>query len=101
MEPGEEISVEIDPGKTLEIRCQAIGETNDEGEAKVFFELNGQPRTVRVPDRKIAAEKAAPSQGRARATRPCRRADARRGGLRRVKRARRCTRAICCSPSRR
>ena len=59
MEPHEEISVEIDPGKTLEIRCQAISETNDEGEAKVFFELNGQPRTVRVIDRKIQAEKVA------------------------------------------
>ncbi len=58
MEPGAEISVEIDPGKTLEIRCQALGDTNEEGEAKVFFELNGQPRTIRVPDRKIKATKA-------------------------------------------
>ena len=55
MEVGEEISAEIDPGKTLEIRCQAIGETNAEGEAKVFFELNGQPRVIRVPDRKVKA----------------------------------------------
>ncbi len=38
MKPGDEISVEIDPGKTLEIRCQAIAETNAECEAKVFFE---------------------------------------------------------------
>ena len=59
MEAGEEIVAEIDPGKTLEIRCVAIGETNEEGEVKVFFELNGQPRTIRVPDRKIAATKAA------------------------------------------
>jgi pyruvate carboxylase len=55
MEPGEEISAEIDPGKTLEIRLIAVGETNDEGEAKVFFELNGQPRTIRVPNRKVKA----------------------------------------------
>ncbi len=55
MKPGEEISVEIDPGKTLEIRMQARAATNDDGEAKVFFELNGQPRTIRVPDRKVAA----------------------------------------------
>ena len=55
MEPGEEISVEIDPGVTLEIRMQAQGETNEEGEARVFFELNGQPRTVRVPDRSAVA----------------------------------------------
>jgi len=55
MEPGEEISAEIDPGKTLEIRMQATSETTEEGEVKVFFELNGQPRTIRVPNRKVAA----------------------------------------------
>ncbi len=55
MEPGEEISAEIDPGKTLEIRLQAVGETNADGDAKVFFELNGQPRNIRVPNRKVAA----------------------------------------------
>ncbi len=53
MEPGDEISAEIDPGKTLEIRMQAVGETNDEGEVKVFFELNGQPRVIRVPNRMV------------------------------------------------
>jgi len=58
MQDGEQITAEIDPGKTLEIRCQAIGETNDEGEAKVFFELNGQPRLIRVPNRKVAAASA-------------------------------------------
>jgi len=55
MAVGEEIAAEIDPGKTLEIRCQAIGETNDAGEAKVFFELNGQPRVIRVSDRAAKA----------------------------------------------
>ncbi|MEL6960486.1 MAG: pyruvate carboxylase [Pseudomonadota bacterium] len=55
MEPGEEITAEIDPGKTLEIRMQAVAETNEEGEVKVFFELNGQPRTIRVPDRLVKA----------------------------------------------
>ena len=53
MEPGEEIEAEIDPGKTLVIQLQAVGETNEDGEAKVFFELNGQPRVIRVPNRKI------------------------------------------------
>ncbi|KUJ76851.1 pyruvate carboxylase [Ruegeria marisrubri] len=55
MEPGEEITAEIDPGKTLEIRCQAIGETDENGEVKVFFELNGQPRVIRVPNRLVKA----------------------------------------------
>ena len=58
MEPGEQIEAEIDPGVTLVIQLQAVGETNEEGEAKVFFELNGQPRTVRVANRKVAASSA-------------------------------------------
>jgi len=59
MQPGEEITSEIDPGKTLEIRLQAVGETTDDGEVKVFFELNGQPRVIRVPNRAIKAKTAA------------------------------------------
>jgi len=59
MEPGEEISVEIDPGKTMEIRLQAVGETLDDGEVKVFFELNGQPRVIRVPNRLVKSQTAA------------------------------------------
>ncbi|WP_294928081.1 pyruvate carboxylase [uncultured Paracoccus sp.] len=55
MEPGEEISAEIAQGKTLEIRLQTIGETDETGEVKVFFELNGQPRVIRVPDRAARA----------------------------------------------
>ncbi|MFC2968691.1 pyruvate carboxylase [Acidimangrovimonas pyrenivorans] len=59
MEPGEEIAPEIDPGKTLEIRLQAVGETGEDGDVKVFFELNGQPRVIRVPNRKIKSQTAA------------------------------------------
>jgi pyruvate carboxylase len=55
MDVGEQIEVEIDPGVTLVVQLQAVGDTNEEGEAKVFFELNGQPRTIRVPNRKAAA----------------------------------------------
>ncbi len=59
LEPGDEITAEIDPGKTLEIRLQAIGETDEKGEVKVFFELNGQPRVIRVPNRLVKASTAA------------------------------------------
>ncbi|MCB2110480.1 MAG: pyruvate carboxylase [Defluviimonas sp.] len=59
MEPGDEITAEIDPGKTLEIRLQAVGDTGDDGEVKVFFELNGQPRVIRVPNRQAKAKTAA------------------------------------------
>ena len=51
MKPGTEIAVTIETGKTLVVRCLAIGETDDEGNVKVFFELNGQPRTAKVADR--------------------------------------------------
>ena len=59
MEQGEEVTVELDPGKNIEVRLQAVGETTDDGEVKVFFELNGQPRVIRVPNRAIKAKVAA------------------------------------------
>ncbi|TNB90486.1 pyruvate carboxylase, partial [Paracoccus marcusii] len=59
MEPGDEISVEIDPGKTLEVRLLTLGETDETGQMKVFFELNGQPRQVRVPNRSATGAQAA------------------------------------------
>lgn len=59
MEPGDEISVEIDPGKTLEVRLLTLGETDETGQMKVFFELNGQPRQVRVPNRTATGAQAA------------------------------------------
>ncbi len=55
MEPGEEIAVEIERGRTLIVRYLARSETDRKGECTIFFELNGQPRTVRVADRSAAA----------------------------------------------
>ncbi|WP_128255454.1 pyruvate carboxylase [Falsirhodobacter deserti] len=60
MAPGEEIEAALDEGKTLEIRLQTVGETTDEGDVRVFFELNGQPRVIRVPNRAAAARTARP-----------------------------------------
>ncbi|MEM1318592.1 MAG: pyruvate carboxylase, partial [Pseudomonadota bacterium] len=51
MKAGDEIRVEIETGKLLLIRCLAMGEMDDQGMVTVFFELNGQPRRARVPDR--------------------------------------------------
>ena len=52
---GQEIFVELEQGKTLVVRNQAVGETDEEGFARVFFELNGQPRMAKVPDRRHGA----------------------------------------------
>ncbi len=49
--PGEEVSVDIEPGKKLIIRLMAVGQPRADGTRTVFFELNGQPREVEVLDR--------------------------------------------------
>lgn len=63
LEPDEELAVEIEPGKTLIIRFLTVGEAGTDGMRTVFFELNGQPREVRVPDRSVTS----PAGGRERA----------------------------------
>ena len=55
MQPGGEINVELERGKTLVIAMTAIGETEEDGTVRVFFELNGQPRIITVMDRKASA----------------------------------------------
>ena len=51
MQAEDEIFVDIEKGKTLVIRCLAIGDVDEKGMVTVFFEINGQPRRVKVPDR--------------------------------------------------
>ncbi|MFK5923823.1 MAG: pyruvate carboxylase [Verrucomicrobiota bacterium] len=47
---GEEISVEIDPGKILFIKLIGQSEADSEGRVNVFYELNGTPRESQVVD---------------------------------------------------
>jgi pyruvate carboxylase len=56
MKNGEEITVDIEPGKTLVIKFLTAGEPHPDGHRTVFFELNGQPREVNIRDRKLKAE---------------------------------------------
>ena len=51
MNAEDEIYVDLERGKTLVVRCLALGDVDDKGMATVFFELNGQPRRVKVLDR--------------------------------------------------
>ena len=46
---GEETSVSIDQGKTLVIRLLGMVELEAEGMVRLSFELNGQPRDVKIP----------------------------------------------------
>ena len=52
-EPGEEVAVDIEEGKTLIIRFLTVGDPLPDGRRTVFFELNGLPREVAVVDRKL------------------------------------------------
>jgi pyruvate carboxylase len=66
MEPQEEFAIEIDKGKTLLVSYSALSEVDEDGMVTVYFELNGQPRPVRVPDRarqpsKLSKPKADPA----------------------------------------
>uniref|UniRef100_A0A671PZP6 Pyruvate carboxylase, mitochondrial n=1 Tax=Sinocyclocheilus anshuiensis TaxID=1608454 RepID=A0A671PZP6_9TELE len=46
----EEFEVELERGKTLHIKALALGDLNKAGQREVFFELNGQLRSVLVKD---------------------------------------------------
>ncbi|WP_137129279.1 pyruvate carboxylase [Rhizobium sp. FY34] len=51
MADGEELFADIEKGKTLVIVNQAASAADAQGLVTMFFELNGQPRRIKVPDR--------------------------------------------------
>src|ERR1700682_3281971 len=53
LKSGEEITVEIESGKSLIIKFLTISEPHPDGTRTLFFELNGQPREVNVRDRAL------------------------------------------------
>jgi pyruvate carboxylase len=57
LKPYQEVPIEIEPGKTLLVKFLTVGDADPDGMVTVFFELNGQPREVKVPDRKRGVAK--------------------------------------------
>ena len=53
LQPGEEITVEIEPGKLLFIKLVHMGEPDKEGRRTILFELNGRPRETFVLDASV------------------------------------------------
>jgi len=53
MEKGEEITIDIEEGKTLVVKFLAVSDPHEDGTRTVFFELNGRPREVDVRDRSL------------------------------------------------
>jgi pyruvate carboxylase len=56
LEPGQETSLDIEAGKTLIIKLNAIGRVQADGTRQVYFELNGNARSVNVRDLSAASD---------------------------------------------
>jgi pyruvate carboxylase len=75
LEIGEEVSFDIERGKTLVVKLNAVGQVDPQGRREVFFELNGQPRSIHVVDKKanrkeVVRERAADVPGQVGAPMP-------------------------------
>ena len=57
MQPGQEINIDLERGKTLIVRYVTHERAHEDGTRTVFFELNGQPRPMRVADRSQVAKR--------------------------------------------
>jgi pyruvate carboxylase len=53
LKSGQEITVEIESGKSLIIKFLTVSEPHPDGTRTLFFELNGQPREVNIRDRAL------------------------------------------------
>jgi pyruvate carboxylase len=53
LKSGEEITIEIEQGKTLIVKFLTSSDPHPDGTRTLFFELNGQPREVNVRDRAL------------------------------------------------
>lgn len=56
LKPGEEISMDIEEGKTLFVKLINVGAVDKDGRRIVRFELNGMPREAAIVDRSIATK---------------------------------------------
>jgi pyruvate carboxylase len=59
LKPNEEIMVEIDRGKTVLIKYLNMTEPDEAGNRLVFFQLNGQTRSVPVFDQRVKTDRVA------------------------------------------
>ena len=53
---GQEVWIELEPGKSLLVSLEALSEPDEHGHVTVYFKLNGQNRQVVVADRSVESE---------------------------------------------
>lgn len=56
LDVGDEVSIDIQAGKTLIVKLNAIGRVHEDGTRNIYFELNGEPRQVLVKDLSVETE---------------------------------------------
>ncbi len=62
LKPGEEISVDIEEGKTLFVKLLNIGAVNEDGKRNITFELNGMQRETLITDTSVQSKTKARQQ---------------------------------------
>ncbi|MEE4252703.1 MAG: pyruvate carboxylase [Desulfuromusa sp.] len=50
LDVGDEVTIDIEEGKTLIVKLNAIGRVREDGTRHVYFELNGEPRSTTIKD---------------------------------------------------
>jgi len=68
LEPGQETTIEIEAGKMLIVRLVAVGKLEKDGTRDLYFELNGEARTVTVRDQaavQVGAQRVKAEKGNA------------------------------------
>ncbi len=53
---GDEVTVEIEEGKTLIVKLNAVGRVREDGTRHIYFELNGEPRSATIKDLSVPLE---------------------------------------------
>ncbi len=56
LDVGDEVSIDIEAGKTLIIKLNAVGRVHNDGTRNIYFELNGEPRVVSVKDNSVETD---------------------------------------------
>jgi len=62
LDVGDEVTIDIEEGKTLIIKLNAIGKVHEDGTRNIYFELNGMPRTAQVQDLSVESESSSRTQ---------------------------------------
>jgi pyruvate carboxylase len=56
LQSNEEVTVEVETGRSLIVSYLTSSDVHEDGTRTVFFELNGEPRSVRVTDRAVEGD---------------------------------------------